>query len=192
MPRSFPLTITVLALALFLIDACLAAKNYRYNRLVREYECAYPEQSMCQADFDGDGRPTVIQIIPHADAYVELPPKFPEGSQGLLRLNVRDIDNTDKTHVAVRTEMGKARLLIYDGSVRVVYAWDGEKLAEYPQTAIDKEILSAMAAVDVTGTFEQWLIYLLLMWPLRIGYILLFVVAVVSYRRRRRAEGSVA
>jgi hypothetical protein len=112
--NAFLASVTVLALALFLVDAWFTVKKHKYDRLILESECDSRDHP-CKADFDGDGQLTPIQIIRHADSYVDLPPKLADG-QELIRLNVRSIDSTDRTHVAVSNETGAARLLIYDGS----------------------------------------------------------------------------
>ena len=153
------------------------------------------ETQPCKADFDGDGRLTHIEVKRHHDAPVELPPQF-VGNEEKAVLKVFSLDNTLRTHVAVRNEMGHARLIVYDGSmgpsnrtvVNAVYAWDGRKLSETAAAPADKEILSAMAARDDAGTFNQWVLYYLVKWPLRLVYVSLFVVAALLYRRHSRVE----
>ena len=96
----------------------------------------------------------------------------------------------------MRTEAHPARLLIYDGAsrfdqkliVNLVYAWNGEELVVSTPDAADRQILAAMAARDDTGTLNQWVIYWLFRWPVRIAYGLLFFVIWVLYRRGRRAK----
>ena len=98
--------------------------------------------------------------------------------------------------MAVRNEVGHARLIVYDGStapgkktvVNAVYAWDGRKLSEAAAAPADQEILSAMAARDDSGTFNQWVLYYLAKWPVRLVYVSLFVVAALVYRRHSRVE----
>jgi hypothetical protein len=188
--------IAPVSLALLLTDLWLAKRDYRYSQLIQKYECGYlPEQS-CQADFDGDGHGTHIEINARAYAPIELPPRFVGNRQELMRLNIFSQDNTSRTHLAVRPEAHPARLLIYDGASRfdqkltlnLVYAWNGEELVESTPDATDRQILSAMAARDDTGTLNQWVIYWLLRWPVRIGYALLFILIWVLYRSGGRAK----
>ena len=192
MNRTYP------ALALLLTDVWFAMMYARHGRLRATYECGYSDQPPCVADFDGDGRPTSIQISHRSDKQVELPPVFVGRGQELARLNAFSMDNTFRTHVAVRGGASGARLLVYDGArwrgreltppVRAVYAWDGEKLAEVGPAEIDTEILSAMEARDDTGTFDWWITYRLLTWPVRVVYGLSFVLVSLLYIRHRRAE----
>jgi hypothetical protein len=188
--------IATAALALLLTDLWLGERDYRYSKLVQKYECGYSQEQPCEADFDGDGHATHIEINARANAPIELPPRFVGSRQELMRLNIFSQDNTSRTHLAVRTEAHPARLLIYDGASRfdekltlnVAYAWNGEELVESTPDAIDRQILAGMAARDDTGTLNKWVIYWLLRWPLRIAYVLLFFVIWLLYRRGRRAE----
>jgi sensor domain CHASE-containing protein len=126
---------------------------------------------------------------------VEVPPSF-VGSEPEVVFNSYSIDNTSRTHVAVRDGSGHARLIIYDGTrwpaqkiaVNAVYAWNGNRLSEIAPAEADKEILAAMAARDDAGTFPQWVIYYLLAWPGRLVYVSIFVAAALVYRKQRRAE----
>ena len=188
--------VTALGLGLLLGDLWLALRDSRYSSLIEEFECGYYRETRpCKADFDGDGRLTHIEVKRHHDAPVELPPQF-VGNEEKAVLNVFSLDNTLRTHVAVRNDLGQARLIVYDGSmgpgkkivVNAVYAWDGHKLSEAAPMKADQEILSAMAARDDAGTFNQWVLYYLVKWPLRLVYVSLFVVAALLYRRHSRVE----
>src|SRR6267143_1434047 len=186
--------IATVALVLLLTDLWLGERDYRYSQLVQKYECGYSQEQPCEADFDGDGHATHIEINARANAPIELPPKFVGSRQELMHLNIFSQDNTSRTHLAVRTEAQPARLLIYDGASRfdqkltlnLVYAWNGEELVVSTPDATDRQILAAMAARDDAGTLNQWVIYWLLRWPVRIAYGLLFFVIWVLYRRGRR------
>jgi hypothetical protein len=185
-----------LGLGLLLTDISLALLDSRYSRLIQKYECGYLPEQPCKADFDGDGQFTHIEVNRRHDAPVELPPRF-AGNEREVVLNAYSIDNSSRTHVAVRNDAGHARLIIYDGtrwsagkiSVNAVYAWNGSSLAETAPTETDKEILSAMAARDDAGTFPEWVIYYVLAWPSRLVYVSLFVVAALVYRKYRRVPG---
>lgn len=186
--------LTALGLGLFLTDLWLGLRNSRYNWLIEEYECGYLPEHPCKGDFDGDGRLTHIEVKRRHDALVELPPHF-AGNKDEGVLNVFSLDNTLRTHVGVRNESGRARLIVYDGTgwpaqkrtVRDVYAWQGDKWFEMTPTEAEMEILSAMAARDDTGTFHQWVIFYLLAWPTRVVYVSLFLAATLVYRKYSRA-----
>jgi hypothetical protein len=187
--------LTAIGLGLLLLDLWLGLRNYRYSRLIEEYECGYLLEQPCRADFDGDGRLTQIEVKRRHDAPVEAPPRF-SGIEPEVVLNVFSQDNTSRTHVGVRNESGRARLIIYDATrwpgertlVNSVYAWNGKSLVEIAPAMTDQEILSAMAARDDAGTLSEWVIYYLLAWPGRFVYASLFVVAALVYRKYRRAE----
>ena len=182
--------LAALGFGLFLTDFWLGMRNSRYSQLIEEFECGYLPEDPCKGDFDGDGRLTQIELKRHHDALVELPPHF-AGNKHEGVLNIFSLDNTLRTHVGVRSESGRAHLIIYDGSgwpsqmrtVRDVYAWHGDKWFEMTPTETDMEILSAMAARDDTGTFHQWVIYYLLVWPTRVVYVSLFLAAALVYRK---------
>lgn len=181
--------LAVFGLALMLTDLVLAWLSFRDDQLIAAYECGYLPEQPCQADFDGDGRLTQIDVRRRHDAPVELPPSF-QGTEPQVVLNVYSIDNTSRTHVGLRNEAGRARLIIYNGvkspgqnAVNVVFAWNGNNLSEVAPAEIDKEILSAMAARDDAGTFNKWVVYYVLAWPVRVVYVLLLLAAVLSYRK---------
>ena len=184
-----------IGLGLLLSDLWLGLRNSRYSRLIEEYECGYLPERPCSGDFDGDSQLTHIEVKPRRDAPVEVPPPF-SGIESEVVLNVFSQDNTSRTHVGVRNESGRARLIIYDATrwpgertlVNSVYAWNGNSLAEIAPTVADQEILSAMAARDDAGTFPEWIIYRLLAWPGRLLYASLFVAAALVYRKYRQAE----
>jgi hypothetical protein len=189
----FLVTALALAFALMCADIWLARRDARHNHLIENYECGYPGEKPCVGDFAGNGQTTRIRLSPQMDARLELPPLMIEGAPEFV-LKIFSMDNTARTHVAVRHENGRARLIIYDGiqvgqeakPVRVVYAWDGKKLAEIAPAEIDQQILAAMAARDDSGTLSSWIIYFLLKWPLRMVYLLLLFAVGTIYLKRRR------
>ncbi len=189
----FSLTLT--GLGLLLSDLWLGLRNSRYGQLIEEYECGYLPERPCRGDFDGDGLVTHIEVKSRYDTPVEVPPAF-SGSEPKAVLNVFSQDNSSRTHVGVRNESGRARLIIYDATrwpgpsseIRKVYAWNGKSLDEIAPTRTDEEILSAMAARDDAGTFPDWVIYRVLAWPGRLLYAALFGTAALVYRKARRAE----
>lgn len=185
----------LIGLGLLLSDLLLGLRNSRYSRLIDEYECGYLPERPCSGDFDGDGQLTHIEVKRRHDSPVEVPPPF-SGSEANVVLNVFSQDNTSRTHVGVRNESGRARLIIYDATrwpesrtlINKVYAWNGKSLSEIAPARTDEEILSAMAARDDAGTLPEWVVYYLLAWPGRLVYASLFVVAALVYRKYRRAE----
>lgn len=183
-----------LALALFLTDARLAVRNYQYSQLIEEYECGYPSERACRADFDGDGQFTEIRVRYRYDTPVELPPRF-GGTEARVVLNAFLMDNTLRTHIAIGRESNRDRLIVYEGvpwpdrkgAINAVYEHNGAVLVETSPTAADEEILAAMATRDDTGSLSQWVVYRVIAWPLRIVYIVLFVAAALGsgqYRLR--------
>jgi len=171
-----------LALVLFLIDARLAVRDYQNSQLIEEYECGYPSERVCRADFDGDGQFTEIRVRYRYDTPVELPPRF-RGTEARVVLNAFLMDNTLRTHIAIGRESNRDRLIVYEGvpwpdrkgALNAVYEHNGTVLVETSPTAADEEILTAMATRDDTGSLSQWVIYWVIAWPLRIIYIVLFV-----------------
>jgi hypothetical protein len=189
------LLLILIGLGLLLSDLWLGLRNSRHSRLIEDYECGYFPAQPCRADFDGDGVITHIEVKRRYDAPVEVPPRF-SGSEPEVVLNVFSQDNTSRTHVGVRSESGRARLIVYDATrwnqertvVNSVYAWNGKGLSEIAPASTDKEIFSAMAARDDAGTFPDWVIYYLLAWPGRLVYVSLFLAAALRYRKYRRAH----
>ena len=171
-----------LALVLVLTDARLAVRNYQYSQLIEEFECGYPSEHVCRADFDGDGQFTEIRVRYRYDTPVELPPRF-RGTEARVVLNAFLMDNTLRTHIAIGRESNRDRLIVYEGvpwpdrkgALNAVYEHNGTVLVETSPTAADEEILTAMATRDDTGSLSQWVIYWVIAWPLRIIYIVLFV-----------------
>jgi hypothetical protein len=192
-------SLTLIGLGLLLSDLWLGLRNSRYSQLIEEYECGYLPERACKGDFDGDGRLTNIEVKHRHDAPVEVPPPF-LGSEPEVVLNVFSQDNTSRTHVGVRNESGRARLIVYDATrwpqqrtlVNTVYAWNGKSMSEIAPARTDEEILSAMAARDDAGTFPEWVIYRVLAWPGRLVYASLFVGAALVYRKYRRAESLIS
>lgn len=186
------LFLVLIGLGLFVCDLWLGLRNARYSRLIEEYECGYLPERPCRGDFDGDGQLTHIKVN-HRYAPVEVPPQF-AGTEPEVVLNVFSQDNTSRTHVGVRKDSGRDRLIIYDATrwfgvpIIKVYAWDGKSLAETAPAKTDEAILSAMEARDDAGTFHEWVIYYLLAWPGRLVYASLFVAAALVYRKYRHAE----
>lgn len=165
-------------------------RNHRYSQLVAEHECGYSPKPACHADFDGDGQFTQIKIQYRHDTPVELPPRF-SGTEPEAVLNAFLMDNTLRTHVATARQSNRDRLLVFDGTqwpgkngpTYAVYARNSNQLVETPATKVDKEILAAMAARDDAGTWNQWVAYGLLAWPVRLIYIVLFVIVALSLTR---------
>jgi hypothetical protein len=182
----------VLALILFLIDGRLAVRDYQNNQLIEAYECGYPSERVCRADFDGDGQFTEIRVRYRYDTPIELPPRFTDTEDRVV-LNAFLMDNTLRTHIAIGRESNRDRLVVYEGvprpdrkgALNAVYEHNGKGLVETSPTAADEEILTAMATRDDTGSLNKWVVYWLSAWPLRIIYIALFLAAILGYSQYR-------
>jgi hypothetical protein len=181
-----------LALVLFLTDARLTFRHYQYSQLLEQHECGYPSERACRADFDGDGQLTEIRVRYRYDTPVELPPRF-KGSEANVVLNAFLMDNTLRTHIAIGKESSRDRLIVYEGAkwpdrnraVNAVYEHNGNGLVSTSPTAADEEILKAMAARDDAGTLNLWVVYTLLVWPVRIIYLALFAGAALGHSEYR-------
>ncbi|MDQ2973927.1 MAG: hypothetical protein M3R69_00790 [Acidobacteriota bacterium] len=168
----------------------LAARDTHYDETVNAYEC---QREMCQADFNGDG---IIGVVEQKDVDPGKPSNrvltVMDDGQEMLQLPYSYVDGTLRTHAAIRTEAGKARLLIFDGTkgktgvVRTVFAWNGQKLSETAPSIDDLTILNAMAARDDAGTWSEWALFRAFSVPLLIGYYLLLLGVLIgaglSYR----------
>ena len=189
------LCLVTLALGLFVTDTWLGFRRHRYSRLVAQHECGYSHNPVCRADFDGDGKFTQIKVLFRHDASVELPPRF-NGTEDEAVLNAFFMDGTARTHVAIARESNRDRLIVYEGMkwpdtngpVKAVYQHNGNQLVENTPTEVDQEILAALASRDDAGTHIRWVVYSLLAWPVRVVYLLPFVVAALLLRRDRRLK----
>ena len=67
--------------------------------------------------------------------------------------------------MAIVNENQGAKLVVFDGTrrafepVRAVYQFNGNKMVEISDTALEGEILSAMFAHDDAGTWNIWAVY---------------------------------
>ena len=117
-----------------------------------------------------------------------------DAGRKILRLPYDHTYGTLRTHLAIRDEAGKSRLLVYDGTshrppLRAAFAWNGEKLVHVSPEAIDHEIISAMAAHDDTGGWNDRVIFneVFRVAKLVAYYLALTIfMSVIFYRRRRR------
>lgn len=145
-----------------LITYWLSAKDRSYDEILRLYEC---QDNICNADFDGDGMlgQLIVEEAPPSsyDSWLVVI----DSGRELLRLPHRRVDNTLRTHVAVRYETGNARLIVYDHirgqnpPLNAVFAWNGRDMAQIFPSESDDEILTAMAARDDTGSQSYWAFY---------------------------------
>lgn len=134
-------------------------QDRRDDELVARYD-ASPDPVTHKIDFDGDG----IDEFMQAERLPGLSERWLTVANGegrvLLRLPFNYADNTFRTHIALVTEAGLPHLLVYDGAnyhepLRAVYAFDGRGLAPIPATSRERAILSAMAAHDDTGGWNE-------------------------------------
>jgi hypothetical protein len=164
----------------------------RDDELVVKYECEPPTK--CVADFNGDGIPDRLDIIQTnpSKRFEWWLVAFSDGSE-LIRLPYDHTDNTLRTHTAILSDVGKSRLLVYDGAsyrpaLKAAFAWNGEKMVEVSPSSQEQEILSAMAAHDDTGGWNDRVVRDLYEVARLIAYyVLLAIVAgVIVYRRYRK------
>ena len=166
-------------------------QDARYDELVAKYECEPPTK--CVPDFNGDGIPDrldVIQTDP-ANRFQWWLVALCNGRE-LLRLPYDHTDNTLRTHTAVLNDVGKSRLLVYDGAnyrpaLKAAFAWNSEKMIEATPSNQERD-LSAMAAHDDTGGWNDRVVRDLYEVARLIAYyVLLAIVAgAITYRRYRK------
>jgi hypothetical protein len=80
--------------------------------------------------------------------------------------------------VAIRNEIGGARLLIFDHTIegtpiRQVFSWDGKQMVQVLPSAADQEILAALGARDDAGSWNKWVFFRSLRLPVLAGYYVL-------------------
>jgi hypothetical protein len=183
-------------LAPLVIYSRLSSKDERYTQTITKYECV---QDNCVADFDGDGRTGNLLIDrtspPPSGSYSAHQAWLVvnDSHRELLRLPFSYADSTLRTHVAIRNEIGGARLLIFDHTtegkpVRQVFAWDGKQMVQVDPSAADQEILAALSARDDAGSWNDWALYRSLILPILVGYYVLLagIVGLFSILRHRR------
>jgi hypothetical protein len=161
----------------------VAKQDQRDDDLFRKYECWFPDK--CVADFNGDGISdefggTGHELVITADR------------REIFRTDFDYQDGTFRTHFAVNNTSGKPTFLVYDGlnhhpPMSAAYAWDGAKLQQVSPSDLDRDILSAMAAHDDTGHWNERAFRPLLRTAQLLVYYFVFaiVLAVVLFKRYR-------
>ena len=153
---------TIFVIFPLLIDQWFAAKERRYESLRAKYEC-YPPP--CSFDLTGDNVPEKLVVHqPDPTKRFEWVLLLKDGDKELLRLPYDHTDGTFRTHMAVRSGPQGTHFLIYDvasrnGQGRAVYGWNGNQVVALSPDPLDEEILTAMAALDETGTFHWWVLF---------------------------------
>lgn len=194
---SYILTLCVLLCLPLILDRWLASKLSRHDELALKYECFY-DKTVCFTDFNNDGITDrlvwekALHPTPDSDSWLIIS----DDTRELFRLPSRYINKTLRTHVAIRNTPEGARLLVFDsiqgGKVAKpatrIFDWNGQSMASVPPSAVDEEILSAMAAHDDAGTFSYWSVYIVFRWPILLFYALLLVLAGRLYRRFHRSQ----
>lgn len=190
------LALAVLVLVPLFIDRVIAKRGERHSEIIRKYE-RYCIDAPCEVDFDGDGKPGLLMLdrekppAPKYDSWLVVN----EGGRELLRLPHWDIDGSFRTHIAIRNDSGRDRLLVFDGThappdssnppTRLVLAWDGHQIVSVSPTDIDREIWLALASRDDSGTFNNWILYDFIRLPVLICYYLLLASSVGWLMLRR-------
>jgi hypothetical protein len=176
-----------------LIDRWIAHRdNLKYARedeLVARFECEPPTK--CLVDFNSDAVPAQFEVALAGAVSGSL--LVHDGGREILRLPYDHTDGTLRTHTSIRNESDQPRLLIYDGASQQpphseAYAWNGEKLILVSPTALDREIISAMAGHDDSrGWNDRTVFRPLKRMGLLVGYYFLLAVLVglVLFKRRR-------
>lgn len=193
----------VIVLLLFIliplvIYSRLSSKDERYIQAITKYECL---QDNCAADFDGDGRSGNLLVDrtspPPSGSYLARQAWLvvSDSHRELLRLPFSYVDGTLRTHVAIRDEVGGARLLVFDHTiegkpVREVFAWDGKQMIQVQPSAADQEILAALSARDDAGSWHDWALYRSLVLPILVTYYILLagIVGFSILRHRRKIQ----
>lgn len=171
-------------------------QDLRNDELEAKYECERP--STCVGDFDGDGvvdQVNVVEILNSPRRFLTVVSKDRE----LLRLPYVHIDGTLRTHTAVTMSDGQTRLLIYDGAsypdpVRAAFGWNGEKMVETSPSYLEREIISAMAAHDDSGGWNERVIRNLFLKGALFAYyvVLAIVIGAIAFRRQQKKRKRVA
>lgn len=180
--------VTLLALGPAGIVVWLAKLDNHHQAVLNEYECI---RDVCDVDFDGgsSGTLSVDRAAAPASEYDSWWVIVDSGNE-LLRVPRRYIDNTLRTHVAVHSEFGRTRLVIYDHlnkekPVNTVYAYDGRRMVEVSASEKDRLILKAMDALDDAGSFGKWVLFRVVWKPALVGYYLLLVAVGWIVRRKQ-------
>ncbi len=184
----------LLAIAPLFVYRWASAQDWKDEELVRRYECS----ERCSADFDGDGVAGEVLIEWRKDSAVPGDQWLiaSDGGKELLRVPFRYLDNTLRSHAAVRSLDGKTRLLIYWGAMREpkngtsVDAWSDQKMVESIPMAAEREVLSAIAERDDSGGFANLVAYRLIRKGALIGYYVLFVGGALLILMKRKRLGT--
>jgi hypothetical protein len=182
------LVVTLLALGPVAIVVWLAGLDKHHEAVLHEYECV---RNVCEVDFGGgsSGTLSVDRAVAPASEYDSWWVIADSGNE-LLRIPRRYIDNTLRTHVAVNSEFGRTRFVIYDHlnkqkPVNTVYAYDGRRMVEVSASEKDRLILKAMDARDDAGSFGKWVLFRVVWKPALVGYYLLLVAVGWIVRRKQ-------
>jgi hypothetical protein len=140
----------LLLLALpWLLGWSFFAQEATYEHLRERYECL--PYAPCAGDFDGDGQNGYVKIdrATQDDRWLVAI----DSNRELLRIPYTSVDNSLRTHMALRDDTIPARLLIFDRSSQA-YAMAGAVLAPVAPDVVDREILAALATQDERGGFD--------------------------------------
>ena len=170
----------------------LSAMHQRYADIVTKYECLHEE---CAADFNGDGTAEKLVIERKSPSPAGLYSAnqawlvVNDANRELLRIPYSYVDNTLRTHAAIRPTATGSRLLIFDHDtggqpLRQVFAWNDRQMTQVPPSTEDEKIFAALSARDDAGSWNQWVLFTSLGKPTLVAYyVLLCMVSFVMFRR---------
>lgn len=179
----------LLLLAPLVLAFWLSRIDRHYDEILGLYECDFARR--CVADFNKDGALGHVAVTegPQGESQKQSLAVV-DGGHEILRLPYVYLDNTVRTHVGIRNSPDRVSLVVYQpggrefAATEAVFAWSGEKMLQVPPSSADQELLTAMAAREESGTFNQWALFRLLKTPMMVLYYLLLL-SLIAFRYRR-------
>jgi hypothetical protein len=185
-------SIGLLVILPLLIDHWLSVRDEHYDEIVANYEC---QDGRCEADFNGDGVSGRVEPLANSVGSQERSIVITEAGRQLALLPYWSIDGTFRTHVAVRKDEMGARLIVFDGTQgqdkisSLVFVWKDGAMVPVTPHGVDREILSAMAARDDAGSWNQWALYRTVSIPALVAYYFFLAGIAIGFVIRHRIRG---
>lgn len=163
------------------------------SALADKYEC-YPFEA-CIADFDNDGLPDSIEMQSDqvVDSNLTYRLKFftnqAAGKTEVLNIQCNKTDGSFRTHVALLSEEGRQKVVIYDTiNEEQYFFWNGEKFVPSTNPSLlERDIRYSLGLNDDTGGMHIKILLVVAFIPLSaLYYFALFITAAVLIYRRRR------